>query len=456
MKKLLTGVLTFGLISGTSMTLAHATPKAGAACAKAGSTAISAGKKFTCIKSGKKLVWNGGTALPVAPKPFVAPALSPETAFAPTSDCKLSKPSNHQMDDGPQGSVGFPKNPNAFASIGNIKALVITADFADVPATIDLTAPWKSSSIPNAEKLFTYASYGKFNVKVDITEKVYRLQKPSSYYELLADPSGGPLPGAPAPKIDEVILDAMAAADSDIDFTKYAFVAVTTPASPTLALSGATGLGRIPTKFDGVEYVQGDFVPYDSLTPLDKPYRTLNFAHDIGHMLGLLHPYNVRGEFKGAWDIMWSFAFQNDFLGWNKWKLSWITDQQISCINGSVGTGLSQLLSPIGTPTDSKKLVVIKVDDNHAIAIEVRRKSPFENLKSSDEGVIVYTVDTTKSQGEGPYEIVSNPTKTMVYQNFPEIIGTMKPGEKVTIGGYVISVIGSTSDGDYVSVTKSA
>ena len=40
-----------------------ATPKAGAKCTKAGATATASGKKFTCIKSGTKLVWNNGVAI---------------------------------------------------------------------------------------------------------------------------------------------------------------------------------------------------------------------------------------------------------------------------------------------------------------------------------------------------------------------------------------------------------
>jgi len=35
-----------------------ATAKAGAACPKLKATSVVKGKKFTCIKSGKKLVWN--------------------------------------------------------------------------------------------------------------------------------------------------------------------------------------------------------------------------------------------------------------------------------------------------------------------------------------------------------------------------------------------------------------
>ena len=42
---------------------AIAVTKAGAKCSKAGATATSAGKKYTCIKSGKNLVWNKGVTI---------------------------------------------------------------------------------------------------------------------------------------------------------------------------------------------------------------------------------------------------------------------------------------------------------------------------------------------------------------------------------------------------------
>jgi hypothetical protein len=68
-----------------------ATPKAGAKCPKAGSTANAAGKKFTCVKSGTKLVWNKGVAIkkptPVAtpkPAPMATPTPAPESSPTPT------------------------------------------------------------------------------------------------------------------------------------------------------------------------------------------------------------------------------------------------------------------------------------------------------------------------------------------------------------------------------------
>ena len=57
--------------------LQAATPKAGAKCTKAGATATASGKKFTCVKSGKKLVWNKGVAIKAAPKPSPNPVFKP-------------------------------------------------------------------------------------------------------------------------------------------------------------------------------------------------------------------------------------------------------------------------------------------------------------------------------------------------------------------------------------------
>ena len=55
---------------------AIAAVKAGDVCKKAGSTVTVSGKKFTCIKSGKKLLWSKGVAMP-APKPTVTPTPTP-------------------------------------------------------------------------------------------------------------------------------------------------------------------------------------------------------------------------------------------------------------------------------------------------------------------------------------------------------------------------------------------
>jgi len=66
-----------------------ATAKAGANCTKLKATSIAKGKKFTCVKSGKKLVWNKGVIVKAAvtkPKPTPTPAPADSIPECPKLD----------------------------------------------------------------------------------------------------------------------------------------------------------------------------------------------------------------------------------------------------------------------------------------------------------------------------------------------------------------------------------
>ena len=69
-----------------------ASPKAGATCTKAGLTATASGFKFTCVKSGKKLIWNSGTKIVVAkatPTPTPTPTPTDSGAVQPNGKCTV-------------------------------------------------------------------------------------------------------------------------------------------------------------------------------------------------------------------------------------------------------------------------------------------------------------------------------------------------------------------------------
>ena len=70
---------------------ATAAVKAGAACTKAGSNSTVAGFKYTCVKSGKKLVWSKGVKVVAAAKPTPAPVVSPAPTSTPTVAPVLDK-----------------------------------------------------------------------------------------------------------------------------------------------------------------------------------------------------------------------------------------------------------------------------------------------------------------------------------------------------------------------------
>ena len=84
MKKLTPLVLVASLIAITPAPVALAAVKAGATCTKAGTASTVRGIKYTCIKSGKKLVWDKGVKV-VAPKPSATPTASPTPVATPTS-----------------------------------------------------------------------------------------------------------------------------------------------------------------------------------------------------------------------------------------------------------------------------------------------------------------------------------------------------------------------------------
>jgi len=91
MKKILLSLtLVFTLVTPIS---AQAAIKAGASCKKAGLTSTVAGKKFTCVKSGKKLIWNKGALVTkTVPTPTPTPTPAPTSIPAPTERVALTLP----------------------------------------------------------------------------------------------------------------------------------------------------------------------------------------------------------------------------------------------------------------------------------------------------------------------------------------------------------------------------
>ena len=76
MRKRFLVLLTVTLTAALLGPMATAAVKPGTTCKKAGQTSTSSGIKYTCVKSGKKLVWNKGVTVKVAVKPELNPVIS--------------------------------------------------------------------------------------------------------------------------------------------------------------------------------------------------------------------------------------------------------------------------------------------------------------------------------------------------------------------------------------------
>ena len=74
MRRLIQGIIATAVISALVVTPSFAAIKSGAKCLTKGETKISGSKTFTCIKSGKKLVWSKGVTEKKAPVSSETPA----------------------------------------------------------------------------------------------------------------------------------------------------------------------------------------------------------------------------------------------------------------------------------------------------------------------------------------------------------------------------------------------
>jgi hypothetical protein len=86
MKRLFATIVTGCLVLTLNLSTATAAVKPGTTCKKLGQISSSAGIKYTCIKSGKKLVWSKGFGTKSAPATAPSPT-SPSASATPKSSC---------------------------------------------------------------------------------------------------------------------------------------------------------------------------------------------------------------------------------------------------------------------------------------------------------------------------------------------------------------------------------
>ena len=84
MRKLLAGLVAILSLSLITAQLSEAAVTPGTKCSKAGATSTFNSKKYTCVKSGTKLVWNKGVAV-AKPAPVATPTPSPSATPTPTA-----------------------------------------------------------------------------------------------------------------------------------------------------------------------------------------------------------------------------------------------------------------------------------------------------------------------------------------------------------------------------------
>ncbi|MFE2041851.1 M6 family metalloprotease domain-containing protein [Streptomyces sp. NPDC059477] len=300
-------------------------------------------------------------------------------------------------------SEGVPTPAGYSPSTGTVRALSLMVDFPDAPGQGSAMDRY-GEFFPQTTQWFRTSSYGRLDYRSE-APITHWLRMPRTFAEY------GIERGAPFdPGYRRLVQDLVAAADPDVDFSRYDLlnVLVTPNAGPsaldTVLSVTFAGNPEAPTA-DGVPVANASFV-YSRQDDGSGSYARTGFRvlpHENGHVFGLPDLYTQEGGGAvGHWDIMSEdWGANNDLLGWHKWKLGWLDATQVVCAAdpGTTEHTLTPLPRAGGT-----KLVVIPLDGRTGYAVESR------TLDGNDEavcraGVLIYKVDAGVDTGQGPVQV---------------------------------------------------
>lgn len=428
MKRLSIGVAVL-LILPLLPAAAATTPKAGGACLRVGKTAVASGKKFTCIRSGKKLLWNKGVALAKpqltpkptpTPTPAPAPDFSGDTRITPVSALSdVAACRTVDLTPRPDVGLGFPRPVGSLAKT-TINILVLPLSFSDIGfRAVDL-APLQQA-LEKTASTYQTTSYGKLKLNFVIPEsgKWPTLSGTAASYDLVEV--------KPQQDKTRVVTEAISNTDASIDFDLYDGVLIETAyfksngggqGFPGVKFAGKTGTAQRVAFDFGQGAAHADYISHElghSLFGLEDLYVFLNAAR----------PSVPDPSPAGPWDMMSNSA--PTFFGWSKFLTGWLTD--VRCVTTQSDTihYLRSIEDPFGD-----KAVFINVSSGVTVGAEVRSSS-------GTQGVLVYTVNTAVAHGDGP--IVASKS-------------LLNPGERTTVSGWSIQVLAVDANGALIKVSK--
>jgi M6 family metalloprotease-like protein len=292
--------------------------------------------------------------------------------------------------EGPTNYRVFPR-PN-----GTIKAVMVFARFPDAEKE-ESTHDLFKRLVPEGIEFFKRASYGQVTLAVDVRHRWVPMDEPSTS------------PRYDGSKWDThktYVAEVVRKTAKDVDFSKYEIVYIVGskgkgfPTSPTWLASPGTGIRA------GAAEVRHAVTFGNDIRGANWGWQAL--AHETGHVFGLPDLYAYKPgtnrykdiqKYVGFWDLMGWPAAGSEYLAWHKYKLGWLTDDNVLIARK---TSRSALISPI-EKKGGVKAIVVPIDDVEAYVVEVRGR---DRQVGSETGVLCYKVSLALGNGEGPIQVI--------------------------------------------------
>ena len=346
--------------------------------------------------------------------------------------CALQRTDAHHSEGLDTWNAAYPRPSRA------LDAVMVFLSFPDAPPRTT-PAELAADHFPATSDFFDRASYGRFTLRPHPLRRWLRMPKPSTAYAIQRDWS--------AAHRAAYLRDALAAADREVDFSRYDIVYfVADPDAPGVD-SDATKVVNldVPLRADGTD-IRRVVTVFENHPP-DR----LVLAHETGHVFDLPdlyhRPMDGKGDwdtYVGDWDLMGSqFGLAPDLFAWHKWKLGWLEPRQVVCVRGGGstrltleslgahpvttayvraggdgngngdegGSGVTGAGAPVFGQGDGVKLAVVRTGADRALAFEARGTTGNDSATCT-QGVLVYRVQSGAESGGGPVEVVDAHPRT--------------------------------------------
>ena len=175
------GVLGITLLLTISLLPAHSAtpPKSGSTCTKQGATKTYQGKKYTCIKSGKKLIWDKGASIA---KPIPSSSISPLPQASPSATETFSSPGNSEY------SNAF-SDPRILSAFENLRKTIENnpsiPTLSNLTFIVDPETPNPGEQLIKEKLKDSIRLYKSMDPKADIPVRIYIYN--SKNFDELAD-----------------------------------------------------------------------------------------------------------------------------------------------------------------------------------------------------------------------------------------------------------------------------
>lgn len=460
-RKMLIAAVSFSVLLSVIGTQSSSAASAGGRCSKAGLTQRTKGITFTCVKNGKTFRWARASSKTANPAASAQETYVQPTQISDGADtCKLLDQSSQRLQF--QALVaGFPTLEKNFEKSGIFKVAFIPIDFSDQIGESDPVGRYKDQM-----KLFVdyYDMVSEGRVKFEWSTHNSWVRMPGSINSYSLARSGDNYSIATA---------ALSAADPVFNFSGVRAVYFVLPKAQTAIRESVQGFLHGPFGASGgFQTAEARIVNFALAgNYFDQPNKTVwsYWAHETGHMFPLPDLYDQTGQWGAValpipggpfsgFDMMANQDGPSRTLSsWLRFIQGWISDSQVYCKSIENLTKFQVMLNPIDNRTSGFKSVMVRTSDSRLVVVESRRTGNFDCSTASRNGIIVYTVDTRISHGEGIQRLVAPAGRGLVNENGcgvpPQYDAILKSGDSVSVDGVNVRLVKSGAY-DTVEVSK--